>query len=198
MGFLGPIVQFPPPQSGGLRRKITISPMTPPLDPIAFGLGEGKSDASTMSNWEIVARPKRKGLTDWTGQDPYRLGVPILIDGFVEDRSVEPEIEYLRRLERVPYDTVDGDRHPAVCRVAGPLPLVGLQWVIEQVEWGDEIRRASDGVRVRQAAIVHFLEFVNAQLLVEESAAKRAQRNAPGDVTAIPGIGQIVGVIGIG
>jgi hypothetical protein len=180
-----------------LRRKITITPVSPPGDSIAFGLGDGISTPTTTSNWEVTNRPKRKGLTDWVGQDPYRLPVAILIDGFLDDRSVEAEIEVLRRLERAP-QYVDGDRRPAVCTIAGPLPLTQLRWVIEQVEWGNEIRSERTGVRVRQAATIHFLEFTDVDLVMQDSPAKRAQRRAAAEADAVPGIGQIVGRIGLG
>jgi len=115
--------------------------------------------------WSTVARPRRTALTQWTGRDPYRMDVPILFDGWHDRRSVEKDIARLNRMQM----GHDYDPPPTV-HIEGAVPIKGAKWVIESIDWGDDViwsgggaarRAATSGRywRLRQDAIVHLMQF---------------------------------------
>jgi len=110
-----------------------------------------------IGGWEAVARHGREPLTIYRGPaEPLKAAVAILLDGFDEGdegASVEPEIAALERM-----GGLGADDEPALVYVTG-IPHDGDAWVIESIEWGDCIRRPSDGRRVRQAAVVNLARF---------------------------------------
>lgn len=116
--------------------------------------------------WEVVARPKRVGLTRFKGKDPFRMDVPILFDGWREDASQEIDIATLSRMSEQP----GPQQQPPTIRVEGAVPREDLTWVIETIDWdaSNVIWDVQQGtpVRLRQAAVVHLLQFVDDKLLV--------------------------------
>lgn len=184
---------------------ITIYPVSSADAPLTCPLGDGTAEPKGGSNWEIIDRPQRKGLTHWSGMPPATMTVPIMLDGFIDDRSVEPHCEYLARLER-PRDPISlpiafsgtawTQPRPTVFRVDGPLPLTQLHWVLEELEPTGEIRSITNGMRVRASFVLHLLEFVDVDLLIEASPAKSAvDRNRRlGDI----GAGLSSGIVRIG
>lgn len=125
--------------------------------------------------WELISRPRRKAMTEWTGRDPLSIGLTIMLDGFARGRSVEREC---RRLERfaglgkgqpptllvssgglIPHDTYHGS----------------YRWVIESLEWGDKIVNENE-LRVRQFADIVLLEFVEDRDLIRIPAIKRPKK----------------------
>ena len=108
--------------------------------------------------WTTVDRPRRISLTQWTGREPYRMDVPILFDGWRENRSVEEDISRLNKMQMGhDYDP------PPTLHVDGALPIKGAKWVIESIEWGDDViwSHSSRGkyFRLRQDAVVHLMQF---------------------------------------
>lgn len=122
-------------------------------------LGDGSPRTSGgVGGWESVARPGRRPLVAWRGvQDPLRMHLPILFDGF-PDRSVESEVRTLEKMGGLDR----GDPEPPLLVIEGALPhdqsrAAQNRWIIEGIEWGDAYRRP-DGHRVRQAAEVTLIE----------------------------------------
>lgn len=138
-------------------------------------LGNGAPAISGGGGWSVVSREKQVGMTEWTGYEPYTMDIPIVFDGFVEDKSVEGSISSLYWFMRAPV----GPRHePAVLTVSGPIPLTSLRWVINNITPSttadDEIRN-DHGLRVRFTATVTLLEHVPGDVLVahKKSPAKK-------------------------
>lgn len=158
----------------------TITPVLPPGPSMKVLLGEGvpKVDLGD-SGWAVVDRPKRYGFVEWRKADPRRLTVPVMFDGLAEDRSVESEVLYLYRL----IGEIRGGVNPmpAIVKLAGPLPLTFVQWAITAVELEEqEIRRPSDGHRVRTAGQLSFLQWVPGSVqFVSPAAAAQVRAATP-------------------
>lgn len=135
-------------------------------------LGEGTPQViDGYAGWEVVDRPKRRGLTYWKGSNPVRLEVPILFDDFADrpfrNRSVEKEC---RKLEKMAGLIRDGIEPPLLTiHSGGVIPhdyrdSPQNEWVIETLDWGEAIR-SRNGDRIRQAGIITFLLYVDADSL---------------------------------
>lgn len=136
-------------------------------------LGEAGTQAGGVGGWAKIGRPRRKAITTWDGEDGFELSVPVIFDGLVENQSVERQIARLERLAQ----RGEGDRHPPVLTLRGPVPHTGLEWVINDISWGPLDRRG-DGQRIRQHATIVFWEYVDPDLTVQrrqKSPAKDAQ-----------------------
>lgn len=166
--------------------EIVITPVQPAGAGSRLYLGDGRAKPSGGGGWAVVSRPKRKGGTRWEGQDPYTMSIPCLLDGFREDRSIEADYEFLRRMYRVPTPQTG---EPAVVRISGPVPLTQLRWVIQNVSEGSAETRA-DGQRTRQFLTVDLLEYVAMDVLIEKQATSPAkvaqQRVATGTTPTAP------------
>ncbi|MCA1781805.1 MAG: LysM peptidoglycan-binding domain-containing protein [Dermatophilaceae bacterium] len=140
------------------------------------------SKAGAGGGWEIIDRPKRKSFTDWAGHGPYVTELTVLFDGLRDDRSVEPELDLLRRMMRIPDKSL---KHPPIIKVEGAIPLSFLRWVIQDMESQEEVRRGSDGARVRSFQKITLLEFVAADVLKKvTSPAATAQEAAPASTSS--------------
>lgn len=161
----------------GHKGRLVIRAVDPPVppEPVTVYLTGEPSTETADGGWEVIPRPKRKGMVDWTGQQPYGLTVPVAFDAFAVDGSVEADIERVRRIMRVPR----GDRrYPAVVTLDGPVPMVSqLRWVIQGMDsTGREERRASDGARTRAFYRLTFVEYHPGEAVVESKASKARDR----------------------
>lgn len=104
--------------------------------------------------WETVARPHQTGMTLWAGGEPYGLALPLMLDDYPEQGSVERAVRVLNRLARG-----DDDSEPGVVQVGG-VPLPVDDWVIESLDWGDPIRAPSDLRLLRQPVTLALREYV--------------------------------------
>jgi hypothetical protein len=111
-----------------------------------------------MGGWTIVARSRRTAFTQWDGRNPYAMDVPILFDGYASGTSVEGDISKLFQMG------VGSDfSPPPTVTVDGAVPIKGAKWVINNIDWGDEVIWQQQGknkpYRLRQDAIVHLVEY---------------------------------------
>lgn len=131
-------------------------------------LGDGAPKVTDgYAGWEVVDRPKRRGLTFWKGSNPVRIEVPIMVDNFVEGTSIEGDC---RKLEKMAGLIHDGVEPPLVqIKSGGIIPHDFTEaphnsWVIEILDWGDSTRNRY-GNRIRQAATITFLLYVDSDSL---------------------------------
>lgn len=157
---------------------------SPPLGHVMFATEQLEVVAVIMGaanptggygGFEVVPRPKRVGLTEWVGRDPLGLGFTIMFDGLARKRSVERPIRQLERLAGLQRGG------PAELQLlsAGVIPhdfthAPDKSWVIDDIQWGDSIRRVRDGRRIRQLADVTLLEFVEDEQLAGLPAVMKA------------------------
>lgn len=115
---------------------------------------------SVGARWTTVNRPRRKSFITWDGNDPYRMDLPILFDGWDDLDSVESDVAILNNM-RLSDDYVQ----PPRIIIEGAVPVKRDKWVIESIDWGDHVIWHEAGYRVRQDAVVHLLEYVEPQQL---------------------------------
>jgi LysM repeat protein len=135
----------------------------PALD-VTVGLDETPPGISGgAGGWDEVERPDKVNMTDWTSTPPYRMDLPLLLDGHSTDTNIQPLMNALLSLGRA----IEGGSHPRppVFNVSGPLPLLGIDWVLDDYDQGDETIINSAGVRTRQSMVLHLLEYVPPDLL---------------------------------
>lgn len=131
--------------------------------------------ASGFGGWELVPRPRRQAATLWTGIEPLRMQIPIVLDGFRDNDSVEPMIAKLEAMGRPPARGAE----PPLVSVSGPaIPHDDLDWVIENLEQGTGVLSRSGRERVRQEMTVSLLRYVADDRLSVRSAQERALANA--------------------
>lgn len=157
-----------------VKPTVTITPVFKTgLRAVTILLGDGTAKAVADGGWSFVSRPKNVGFTTWDGQSPYTMTIPVMFDAFIRQASVEADLEALRQIMRRP---VGPAKQPSPVRLAGPLPLTNLLWVVQAVPTDAEIRRSVDGARVRASAEITLMEYVEADVLVSArpSPAKAA------------------------
>lgn len=114
---------------------------------------------SGYGGWEVVARARQRGLTQWNGVDPKRLSIPILFDGIHNGDNQEDEVNKLLRMA-----TPDKYEPPIVHIEGKGFPEIGQQWVIEDIAWGSNViwgtdRHGKDSL-LRQDAVVNLMQYV--------------------------------------
>jgi len=128
------------------------------------------------AGWETVARPQQTAMTIWNGGPALGVELPLMLDGWADQRSQEPA---LRKLLAVWGG--DDESPPGIVQVTG-VPLPRDRWVIENLELADgEIRRA-DGALVRQPLTLTLREYVPPTYL---QLRKRALQGAKGKTKTI-------------
>lgn len=156
--------------------KITFTSKDPNLSFTCWIDTDGVKVTGGYGGWDIVQRPRRLSLTQWNGRDPIQMDIPILIDGFAKKHSVEDECKILEKMAF----SGDFDDPPVVNISGAAIPHNQLDYRILNIQWGDMIRRNSDGDRTRQAAVVSVIRDSAADKL-QLSAAGRARQGGKGD-----------------
>ena len=131
------------------------------------------------ARYNVVNRARRKSTVQWDGDDPYRMDVPVLLDGWIQHVSVERDIAKLNNMRQSPGDLVP----PVQVSIDGALPVKGARWVLEGIDWGDVVIWGSDtpntmlsdfkgnGYRLRQDAVLHLLQVVTPSVLAITAAS---------------------------
>ena len=123
--------------------------------------GEGAPRVvSGGARYNVVERPRRTSMVQWVGNDPYRMDVPIMIDGWADERSVERDVASINQMFQSPADLAP----PRTVLIDGAVPVKGAKWIIESIDWGDRTIWVADsrggGYRQRQDATLHLLQLV--------------------------------------
>lgn len=135
--------------------------------------GDGPSIPSSDAGWQFTKRPRKVSMTEWVGPDPYTLVVPIVMDNYATNGSVEAAWETLRGIMRNP---VGPRGQPAVVTVSCPIvPLTWLQWVIESLVPTVEYRRSPDGARSYIEATMTLYQWEPTDIAVTVAGSSPAQ-----------------------
>jgi hypothetical protein len=105
--------------------------------------------------WQSVAIPRGDPLTQWTGRTALTMDLDLLFDGYSTQTSVDPQIQTLEQLATRP----PGMLTPPSLRIYGAVPHANAQWVISDITWNECIRSSTYGSRLRQACMVHLMEY---------------------------------------
>lgn len=145
-------------------------------------LGDGQPvQTQGFGGWEEIERPRRKSITQWKGRQPWRIEIPIMFDRFdegSEGESVEPDI---RLLEQLAGGGINAEPPVCVFNSGGLVPhdythATHLRWVLDDIQFGEAIRRRSDGNRVRAEMTVTVLEYVEDVYVIERALTRAAKR----------------------
>lgn len=119
-------------------------------------MGDGPATLTGgIGGWQQMQRPDAKSLTEWSGQDTVTQSVPVLINGFRQGQSVQGQANDIIALGR----NTEKDEVPPVFRIFGAIWLQHLPWVLEEIDWGDEVIRDVETNLLRQELTLHIAEF---------------------------------------
>ena len=135
--------------------QVTLQAWTVQLQLTALLGPAGAQLTAGFGTWEQVAVPRSPALTQWAGQPLKTMDLDLFIDGWGKQQSVEATVAKLQALAtRQP-----GMLTPPSLRIFGPTPAPTVRWVIADLTFGDAIRDFNTGQRLRQAVVVHLLQF---------------------------------------
>jgi hypothetical protein len=159
-----------------LTNLVTLTPVDPLGPGLRFHLDGSSVPGGGIGGWEVIPRPRRRGVAEWVGVEPWTLALPLYTDGHDVRPGVNHSVESkVAALVQLGYK-VPGGFQPPVLEVAGPVrvPRPGMRWVLTSIEWGEEERR-SDRQRIYQTMTVNLLEYVTAEILLGPAAQVRAR-----------------------
>jgi hypothetical protein len=115
------------------------------------------------ANWEDVEIPYQEPLTVWRApKEAYGHRIPLVLDGLANGTDVEDACEMVELMAGVLNGTPPIEPPQLILNGYGAIPHdyvrdPSLRWIIPQPpEWGEAIRRDSDGARVQQEFTVTF------------------------------------------
>lgn len=134
------------------------------------------------AGWVVTQRPRLRGLTEWKGNNPLTMTIPILFDALIPDAQGVANSGYnleqdIRKLEKMAGLDANVTEPPLVkFHSNGVVPndehdAKQLTWVIFDISWGDAVRNAQ-GNRVRAEAVVTVATFTVDDELSQSSAKK--------------------------
>jgi hypothetical protein len=124
---------------------------------LKLNMGDGPATPTAgFSGHETISRIRRKGMTSFIGVQPFAQDVPVLLDGFRENRSIEPQLERLLEFGGA-----------TKFRAYGPIHHEGDVYVFgDEPEFGTipsvDVIRAEDGTLLKQRLVLKLEEFVPA------------------------------------
>jgi len=149
------------------RGEITIKTVSAPKLSVTCLMGaDPPKPTGGYGGWEIVPRPRRVALTQWTGREPLQMEVPIVLDGWKQNDSVEYDCTKLERMA-LPYVK----EPPAVKLVGTAVPHNDLDWIIQDIQWGDAMKM-TNGDRARQEAVLIVISKIDIDKVRLTAAAK--------------------------
>jgi hypothetical protein len=121
--------------------------------------GVAKALPSTFGGYGSTQRTGRRARTTYQGVDVVGMTVPVLFDGWATRTSVNADV---RKLGFMAQPSGPGELTPPqpVYVVGSVLPMTERWWVIQSLEWGDNMRRspADDSRMLRQDAVVTLIQ----------------------------------------
>lgn len=169
-------------------KKCRIVAQDPPID-LTIPMGDGPAIITGgLGGWQTVPRQDDVSSTDWEGQEPLTQDVPLLLDGFPDDESMEREWNTVKKLGR---DAVGDERKPPVFRVWGPIEYGdGKAWVLPDngiVPDPASIIRRDDGELLRVEFTLSLLEYIRPDTIGRSKKKPKRGNPAKTGGTAFPG-----------
>lgn len=127
-------------------------------------LGEDSPKVTGYGGWEEVERARRKSFPDWRRQSLLRQAIPLILEGFADNISQDRAV---RGLENMALE--QGNQRPPTVKLEGPVAHTDLIWVIEDIDWGDQLKNV-DGQVIRQQLVLNVLEWEDADLVARRRA----------------------------
>jgi nucleoid-associated protein YgaU len=161
-----------PPPVGYVR----VSTTDPPMRVLARLWSDPVAPEAGYGGWVEVTRPRKSPLTTWQASPGLRLQLPILLDAWAAQTSVEKQIADVELMGR----PVASNGSPPIVKVqarGGHVPYQSKKWVVDTLAFGDALMNTA-GDRTRQQITLHLLEYVEDVYLAEQSAANRERAKA--------------------
>lgn len=139
---------------------LTITCRNPPLQ-MSIRMGDGPATPTAgVAGWEEIQRIEDRAMTSRVGLPAFQQDVPIMLDGWIEGKSVEPRLRKLLSLKH------------SVFVAEGPIFESGSKFVFgDEPEYGEMIRR-TDGTLVRVRLTLKLMKFVRPDLAGHERKHK--------------------------
>lgn len=142
--------------------EVRIFSTDPPLELLAL-LGDGPvQPTGGAGGYATIERPRKPPVTNWQGSPAKTMSLPLIIDGYKEDRSVENECVIVERWGKV----LPGDARTPIVQLDGKLNGTGIEWVVDGIDWGQEERDPLTGYRIRQVVTLDLIQFIDAPIRV--------------------------------
>jgi LysM repeat protein len=138
--------------------------------------------------WEVKARPKEIGITEWVGRNPMAIEIPFMVDHFRDEENGGIKTEAMvRNLERL--CGIGTHDHPPICTVDGggaiphdatTAPSSHHRWVVENVSWDRdlEVRSASSARRLRCGGTLTIRQYLEANALDRLAIKKKNKKKS--------------------
>lgn len=147
-------------------------------------MGDGAATPTGgIGGWVQKERPDAKSLTEWPGNGTFTQDIPILINGFMDDNSVQGQANDIIALGR----KTDDDEVPPVFRIFGAIWMQWLPYVLEGVDWGEEVIRDTDTRLLRQELILHVAEYEDPDQIRIKKRKRAGFGTGKGGGTNFPG-----------
>lgn len=128
------------------KRRVRISGVLLGDDAVAGGVGGWEADK---------AGKKRRPVLRFGGTPGWEVTLTLMLGVAEDDKSVEWPCRQL-----VAWGRRRKGALPPRLKIAGKVRVpTGADWVIDSIEWGPQIRRASDRARVQQQVTVKLIEY---------------------------------------
>lgn len=138
-----------------------------------------KKGSASYGGWENVKRARKRSLKEWAGIDGLVLEIPFMIDQFAQSGNIEPLITELEKMAGRTRPGAPETEPPLVqFNSGGVIPHdyhrdASIEWVIEDIEWGDADRPEGSPNRCRQAGVLIVGEYIEDDDLVSLTSAQR-------------------------
>lgn len=131
------------------------------------------------AKWVTVDRKRKRAVTEWTGTNPLKIEIPIVIDYHTDPFELggmrcEADI---RSLEKMAGLDEPGDVYPPhVLWDANAMhdnkEASHLRWYITDIQWGEAMWHPA-GNRIRQAAVIQITQKVDDEFITASGAKKQ-------------------------
>ena len=110
--------------------------LTRPVQLTALLGPNGAHLTAGYGKWEEVPVPRGIPFTQWNGRSLWTMDLDLMLDGWGEDRSVEPDITALEYMALRPgKEPVAQPRvTPPPIRITGPMPHPEFTWVVTGID----------------------------------------------------------------
>jgi len=99
-------------------------------------------------------------MIQWDGDDPWQMDVSVMFDGWMDQVSVERDIQLVNNMIKSPGAWVA----PVTIQIDGALPAKGGTWILTGIDYGTDViwdtDAGSKGFRYRQDATLHLLQYI--------------------------------------
>lgn len=126
--------------------------------------GAPATPVSGFAAWEMVERAEGKAITDRSSVEPFGQEVPVFLDGYAKDNSIQGQLNEILEL---------GGDEAEPFRAFGPIHRPGIRYVFGgDPEFGEAIRD-DDGRLLRQELTLKLLEYVPADQLFQKKKRRK-------------------------